>query len=106
MEEVLKRLLTAEMSAEARVEQADETRKQAIQQALDEVRRMEADFEHQVEARRSPFLTSAEEGAQRRISEMQEAAVAHQRLLREQAVSHEMAAVDKVLALMLGENLL
>lgn len=104
MEEVLKRLLTAEMSAEARVEQADETRKQAIQQALDEVRRMEADFEHQVEVRRSPFLTSAEEGAQRRISEMQEAAIAHQRLLREQAVSHEMAAVDKILALMLGER--
>ena len=106
MEEVLKRLLTAEMSAEARVEQADETRKQAIQQALDEVRRTEADFERQAEARRTPFLTSAEEGAQRRISEMQEAAVVYQRLLREQAVSHEVAAVDKVLALMLGENLL
>lgn len=106
MEEVLKRLLMAEMSAEARVERADEMRKQAIQQALDEVRRTEADFERQVEARRKPFLAPAEEGAQRRISEMQEAAVAHQRLLREQAASHEMAAVDKVLALMLGENLL
>jgi vacuolar-type H+-ATPase subunit H len=106
MEEVLKRLLTAEMSAEARVGEADETRKQAIQQALDEARKLEADFERQVEARRKPFLAASEEGAQRRVEEMQQASVAHQRLLREQASSNEATAVDRALTLMLGESLI
>lgn len=104
MEEVLKRLLTAEMAAEARVEQADETRKQTIQQALDEARGAEAEFEHQVEVRRKPFLASAEEGAQRRVEEMQESAIAHQRVLRERAARNESAAVDAALALLLGER--
>lgn len=104
MEEVLKRLLAAEMTAEARVEQADELRKQNIQQALDEVRQMEVDFERQVEARRKPFLAAAEEGAQRRVDEMHEAAAAHQRHLRELAAGNESAAIDAALAMMLGEN--
>lgn len=104
MEEVLKRLLTAEMSAETHVEQADEMRKQTIQQALDEVRRADADFEQQIDVRRRPVLASAEEGAQRQVEEMQETAVAHQRMLRERAARNESAAVDAALALLLGES--
>jgi vacuolar-type H+-ATPase subunit H len=103
MEEVLKRLLAAEMSAEARVEEADEARRQNIQQALDEVRQLEADFERQVEARRKPFLAAAEAGAQLRVDEMHEASAAHQRQLRELAARNESAAIAAALALILGE---
>jgi vacuolar-type H+-ATPase subunit H len=104
MEEVLKRLLEAEMAAEARVDDADHARKESIQQALDDVRRLEVEFERQVEARRRPFLAAAEEGAQRRVEEMQAASAARQRELRELAARNESAAIGAALALMLGEK--
>lgn len=103
MEEVLKRLLEAEMAAESRVEEADRRRKQSIQQALDEVRSEEAEFERQVEARRKPFVAAAEEGAQRRVEEMRAASSVEQRALREKAASNEAAAIEAALALMLGK---
>lgn len=104
MEEVLKRLLAAEMVAEARVEEAEAMRRLLVQQALDEARQLEVDFERQVEDRRKPFLAAAEQGAQRRIEEMQLDAAGRQRRLRELAAANEAAAISAALALMLGEK--
>lgn len=103
MEDILKRLLTAEKEAESKVEEADAARRKIIQDALDDARRAEIEFGKQAEARRKPFLATAEEGAQRRIAELEAEAAARQRFLREQAASSEEAAVVAALALVLGE---
>ena len=104
MEDILKRLLAAESEAEARVQQADGTRRKMIQEALDAARQAEVEFEQQAEARRQPFLATAEEGARRRIAEMEAAAAAQQRALRERAARNEPLAVERALALILGEH--
>lgn len=104
MEDVLKRLLNAEKQAESRVEEADAGRKKMIQDALDEARRLEEAFDKQMEARRKTFLATAEEGAHRRISELELESAARQKRLREQAAANELAAVDEALKLLLGEG--
>jgi V/A-type H+/Na+-transporting ATPase subunit G/H len=104
MEDVLKRLLTAEKAAEGRVEQADAERKQTIQDALDRARSMQIEFDKQVEARRKPFLATAEDGARRRIAELEELASLQQRRLRDDAAGNEEAAVQAALSLILGES--
>lgn len=104
MEDVLKRLLDAEQQAEARVEEADARRKQMIQEALDRARQMEIEFEKQVEARRRPFLAAAEEGAMRRVAELDTLAAETQRRLRQQAETNEEAAVKAAMALILGAD--
>jgi V/A-type H+-transporting ATPase subunit G/H len=102
MEDILKPLLEAEREAEEKVQQADAARRRMIQEALDAARNAEIEFEKQVEARRKPFLTAAEEGAQRRIAELETAAADRQRVLREQAAGNEEAAISATLALILG----
>jgi V/A-type H+-transporting ATPase subunit G/H len=104
MEDIIKRLLTVEREAEGRVQQADAARRKMIQEALDQARTAETEFEKQADARRKPFLATAEEGAHRRIEELEAAAAARQRLLREQAAGNEEAAVLGTLALILGER--
>ncbi|MEW6132787.1 MAG: hypothetical protein AB1591_06410 [Pseudomonadota bacterium] len=103
MEDILKRLLAAEKEAEDRVEAADAARRKIIQDALDEARRAEIEFEKQAEARRKPFLATAEEGAQRRIAELEAESSVRQRALRDEAARNEEAAVTAALSLILGE---
>lgn len=105
MEDVLKRLLEAEQKAEEQVEKADAARKQMIQEALDQARMAQLDFADQAEARRKPFLATAEEGAERRIKENETAAASQQRSLRERAAANEGVAVEAALAMILGEDL-
>lgn len=104
MEDILKRLLVAEKDAEDKVEAADAARKKIIQDALDEARRAEIEFEKQAEARRKPFLATAEEGAQRRIAELEAESDRQMRSLRELAASNEESAVEGALALILGRR--
>lgn len=104
MEDVLKHLLDAEKQAENRVEQADVERKRMIQDALDRARSMQDEFDKQVEVRRKPFLATAEEGARRRVAELEELASARQRRIREDAAANEDAAVQAALQLILGEH--
>lgn len=104
MEDILKRLLAAEKKAEDQVEQADAARRRIIQDALDETRNADIEFEKQAEARRKPFLAKAEGDAQRRIAELEAESAAHQRLLRERAASNEEAAVEGALALILDQD--
>lgn len=104
MEDILKRLLEAEQKAEDQVENADAKRKKMIQEALDQARAEQIEFEQQVEARRKPFLATAEEGAKRRILEEEQATTLQQRNLRERAAINEEAAVEAALAMILGED--
>lgn len=104
MEDVLKRLLNAEKGAEARVEEADGARRKMIQDALDEARRLEEGFAKQVEARRKPFLATAEDGARRRIAELEMESAALQKKLRDQAAANEQAAIRAALNPILGEG--
>ena len=104
MEDILKRLLAAEKDAEDKVEAADAARRMIIQDALDEARRAEIEFEKQAEARRKPFLATAEEGAQRRITELDAESAARMRSLRELAAVNEESAVEGALALILGRR--
>ena len=104
MEDILKRLLAAEKDAEDKVEAADAARRKIIQDALDEARRAEIEFEKQADARRKPFLAKAGEDAQRRVAELEADSAAHQRLLRERAARNEEAAVEGALALILGQD--
>jgi V/A-type H+-transporting ATPase subunit G/H len=103
MEDILKRLLVVEMEAEDQVQQADAERRKMIQDALDQARLDEIEFEKRTESRRKPFLAAAEDGAQRRIAELESATVARQRMLREQAAGNEEAAISATLSLILGE---
>ena len=102
MEDILKRLLAAEKDAEDKVEAADAARRKIIQDALDEARQAEIEFEKQAEARRKPFLATAEEGAQRRVAELESESAARMRSLRELAAGNEKSAVEGALALILG----
>lgn len=102
MEDVLKRLLNAEKQAEARVEEADAGRKRMIQEALDNARSMEEAFGKQVEARRKPFIATAEEGAHRRTAELEAASLEQMRKLREQSSRNEEAAIQVAMNLVLG----
>lgn len=104
MEDILKRLLVAEKEAEDKVEAADAARRKIIQDALDEARRAEIEFEKLSEARRKPFLATAEEGAQRRIAELEAESDRQMRLLRELAAGNEESAVEGALALILGRR--
>lgn len=104
MEDILKRLLAAEKDAEEKVEGSDAARRKIIQDALDEARRAEIEFEKQAEVRRKPFLATAEEGAQRRIAELEADSAAHQRMLRERAANNEESAVEGALVLILGQS--
>lgn len=104
MEDVLKRLLAAEKQAEARVEEADAARRKMIQDALDRARDMQLEFDRQVEARRKPFVETAQEGAHRRVAELEASASARQREMRASAAANEEAAIQAALKLILGED--
>lgn len=104
MEDVLKRLLAAEKAAEDKVEAADAARRKIIQDALDEARQAELEFEKQAEARRRPFLAAAEQDAKRHIAGLEAESAARMRALREKAAGNEAAAVEAALALILGRG--
>lgn len=104
MEDVLKRLLAAEKAAEDKVEAADAARRKIIQDALDEARQAELEFEKQAEARRRPFLAEAEAKARRHIAGLEAESAATMRALREKAAANEAAAIEAALALILGRG--
>jgi vacuolar-type H+-ATPase subunit H len=104
MEDILKRLLTVERKAEEQVQHADATRRKMIQEALEQSRSAEIEFEKKAEDRRKPFLENAEEKARQKIAELEAAAAAQQRTLREQAANNEENAVQSTLALILRED--
>jgi len=99
---MLKKLLAAELRAEAKIGLASRQREQMIQQALDEARAREAEFDTGFEARRGVLLAAAEDRACQHIAELETQHHARQQELRRLAGRNEAVAVEAALALFLG----
>jgi len=104
MEDILKRLLDAEMRAEAQVEEADRQREVIIAQTLEEARGAEQRFQARIEELRAPYLSQGTERAEQAIVELKKKYEERSRHLRSLAESHEREAVEAALAVLLGDS--
>ncbi len=102
MEDLLKRLLNAELQGEAKVDDASRERARMVQQALEEARAAEAGFETGLADLKQPYLKQAEARAEQAGAELARQYAERQRDLRRQAQEHEAAAREAALALLLG----
>jgi hypothetical protein len=103
-ESMLKKLLAAELRAEESIGVASHQREHMIQQALDEARAREGEFDTGFEARRAVLLAAAEARARQHIVDLETQHHARQQELRALAGHNEAAAVEAALALFLGEG--
>ena len=104
MDDLLKRLLDAELQGEAIADAAGRERERMVQQALDEASVGEARFEAGLTELRQPYLKQSEERAAQAIAELARQYAEHQRELRRQAEEHEAAARAAALDLLLGKT--
>ena len=102
MDDLLKRLLDAELQGEATVAEASQARERLVQQATDEARAAEARFEAGLASLRQPYIKQAEDRAAQTAAELTRQYAERQRELRRQAQEHEAAAEDAALAMLLG----
>lgn len=102
MEDILKRLLDAEMRAEAQVEEASRQREAVIAQALEEARLAEDRFQARVDGLRAPYLAQGEDRAQQAIAELKKKHEERSRHLRSLAESHEREAIEAAFAVLRG----
>jgi vacuolar-type H+-ATPase subunit H len=93
MEDTLKRLLTVETEAEQLVANANATREQLIQQALQESHLAEQQFKAKIPEIHAAFLKKAEEQAAQTIAEL------HRRYEERKAHLHELAEENQHKAL-------
>lgn len=98
MEDILKRLLDAELKAEALVDEANRERERILNQALEESRVAEAHFESRLPELRAPFLQKAEERAQQAIGELKRRYEERHKQLRALAEEHEQEAIEAAVA--------
>lgn len=103
MEDILKRLLDAEMRAEAQVEEANRQREAIVAQSLEEARSAEQRFQMRIEELRAPYLNQGSEKAEQAIVELKKKYEERSRHLRALAESHEREAVDAAFAVLLGD---
>jgi vacuolar-type H+-ATPase subunit H len=101
MEDALKKLLEAELRADAEVAHASAERERTIQEALDQARRAESQFVAGIDELRGPYVKQAEERAATAIAELRRKYDERGRGLRAQAEARESAAVEAALAVVL-----
>ncbi|HYP68150.1 MAG TPA: hypothetical protein VEP67_07835 [Thiobacillaceae bacterium] len=101
MEDVIGRLLEAELKAEAIVGEANRRREALINEARAKAQLMEQQFETNREQLRAPFLKEAEARAREAVAELGRKYLERQRNLRELAARHEQEATAAALALIL-----
>lgn len=101
MEDLLKRLLEAELQADAEVARADAERERSIQEALKQARRAEEQFAAGIVELRAPYLAQAEERAAQAIAELKRKYGERQQHLRRLAEERERQAVEAALVLLL-----
>jgi vacuolar-type H+-ATPase subunit H len=104
MEDILKRLLDAELRAEAQVEEANRQREAIIAQTLEEARIAEQRFQSRIEELRAPHLAQGAERAEQAAVELKKKFEERSRHLRSLAESHEREAVDAAFAVLRGNN--
>jgi V/A-type H+-transporting ATPase subunit G/H len=101
MENELKRLLDAELRAEALVEEANQERERLIRQALDDARVAEAHFEARIPELEASFVEKAQERAEQAIAELERRYAERREHLRQLAAEKEHDALDAALTLLL-----
>lgn len=105
MENVLKRLLDAELQAQNIVEQAKKERDKLVHEARDEVKRAEQRFQARIPEIHASFVDKAEEKAQTHIHELQRRYQERLKILQSIAKERQQDAVDDVLKIILdAEN--
>ncbi|MCU7837101.1 MAG: ATPase [gamma proteobacterium symbiont of Taylorina sp.] len=102
MENVLQRLLDAELKAQAIVENAKNERDQLVSEAREEVKRAEQRFELRIPEIYSAFTDKAEERAKTQINELERRYQERRQLLTELSKQHQKQAVADVLDLLLN----
>lgn len=100
-DDTLKRLLDAELRAEALVEQAQKERERIVQDAVDEARATEQRFEARIPELHASFVHKAEERAAQAIAELERRYREHGADLRARAREHEREAIAAALALLI-----
>lgn len=100
MDDALQRLLETEQRAEEIARQASEEKERAIQDALAESRRLEAQFQERIPELYSGFLDKAQARAEQTITELRKHYDERHVRLREQAEEREASAVDAALKLL------
>ena len=101
MEDVIGRLLEAELKAEAVVGEASKHRDALINEAREKARTLEHQFESNRDQLRAPYLKEAEARATEAVAELNRKYLERQRNLRELAARHEQEATAAALALIL-----
>jgi vacuolar-type H+-ATPase subunit H len=101
MDNVLQRLLNAELKAQDVVEQAKLSRDRLISETRAEVKRAEQRFEARIPDIHASFSNKAQERATTHIKELERRYLERQALLLDEAEQHHDEAVQQVLALLL-----
>lgn len=101
MEDLLKRLLEAELQADAEVRNASSQRERTIREALEQARQAEQQFGAGIETLGAPYLRQAQERSEQAIAELRKKYEERQRSLRALAEQRETAAVEAALAAVL-----
>jgi vacuolar-type H+-ATPase subunit H len=104
MEDVISRLLDAEVKAEAIVGEANRQKEVLITEARDKAQLMEQQFETNRDQLRAPFLKEAEGRAREAVAELNRKYLERQRNLRESAAQHELEAVAAAADLVLDPS--
>lgn len=101
VEDALKRLLQAELDAEALVDQANEERERLIRQALEDARMAEQRFEARIPELQASFLQKADERSGQAIAELVRRYHERAQELRALARDREAEAITAAAALVL-----
>lgn len=101
MENVLQRLLDAELKAQDIVEQAKKQRDRLVSEAREEVARAEQRFQARIPEIHSAFMDKAEEKAQTHIKELERRYEERRQSLKKIALEGEQQAIDDILQIIL-----
>ncbi|MFK5894629.1 MAG: ATPase [Pseudomonadota bacterium] len=105
MENVLQRLLDAELKAQSLVEDAKKERDRLVYEAREEVKRAEQRFELRIPEIHASFIDKAEERAKTHIKELERRYQERRDLLVQISNQHQQQAVEEILELLLdAEN--
>lgn len=101
MDDALRHLLETELRAEEIALAAERERESVIQQALEESRREQSQFQARVPELHAAFVNKAEARAGQTVSELRKRYDERYRHARAQAEQHEADAVDEAMELLL-----
>lgn len=104
MEETLSKLLAAEDKAQAIIDAALKERDRIVNEAIDEARRTEQQFSARVPEIHQSFVNKAEGRARHTIAEMERRFSERKTQLEQMAAENHNAALDAVLAVVLGQE--